>query len=155
MTLLPLVLAEPVLGMPDNVLAWTTTRANGSFGMGSEESVGAVMDRWTGLQNGLAALRIDRLATAHQVHGAVVERHEAGWRGWLRVHGVDGHVTTTPGTALAVTINEWTHPYSREQAAYPLPWVRASKFWPSVGRIDNPYGDRNLICICPPMEAYA
>ncbi|HEX8029524.1 MAG TPA: aminomethyl-transferring glycine dehydrogenase [Vicinamibacterales bacterium] len=67
----------------------------------------------------------------------------------------DNVLKNAPHTAAVVTDNEWTHPYSREQAAYPLPWVRANKFWPSVGRIDNPYGDRNLICICPPMEAYA
>jgi glycine dehydrogenase len=67
----------------------------------------------------------------------------------------DNVLKNAPHTATAVTINEWSHPYSREQAAYPLPWVRANKFWPSVGRIDNPYGDRNLICICPPMEVYA
>jgi glycine dehydrogenase len=67
----------------------------------------------------------------------------------------DNVLKNAPHTAAAVTINDWSHPYSREQAAYPLPWVRANKFWPSVGRIDNPYGDRNLICICPPMEAYA
>ena len=64
----------------------------------------------------------------------------------------DNVLKNAPHTAAAVTINDWSHPYSREQAAYPLPWVRANKFWPSVGRIDNPYGDRNLICICPPME---
>ncbi len=67
----------------------------------------------------------------------------------------DNVLKNAPHTASAVSINDWSHPYSREQAAYPLPWVRAAKFWPSVGRIDNPYGDRNLICICPPMEAYA
>jgi glycine dehydrogenase len=67
----------------------------------------------------------------------------------------DNALKNAPHTAAAVSINDWSHPYSREQAAYPLPWVRANKFWPSVGRIDNPYGDRNLICICPPMEAYA
>ena len=67
----------------------------------------------------------------------------------------DNVLKNAPHTAAAVTINDWSHPYSREQAAYPLPWVRQNKFWPSVGRIDNPYGDRNLICICPPMEAYA
>jgi glycine dehydrogenase len=67
----------------------------------------------------------------------------------------DNVLKNAPHTAAAVSINDWSHPYSREQAAYPLPWVRAGKFWPSVGRIDNPYGDRNLICICPPMEAYA
>ncbi len=67
----------------------------------------------------------------------------------------DNVLKNAPHTAAAVTASDWPHPYSREQAAYPLPWVRASKFWPSVGRIDNPYGDRNLVCICPPMEAYA
>jgi glycine dehydrogenase len=67
----------------------------------------------------------------------------------------DNVLKNAPHTAAAVSGNDWSHPYSREQAAYPLPWVRANKFWPSVGRIDNPYGDRNLICICPPMEAYA
>jgi glycine dehydrogenase len=67
----------------------------------------------------------------------------------------DNVLKNAPHTAAAVSINDWSHPYSREQAAYPLPWVRANKFWPSVGRIDNPYGDRNLICICPPIEAYA
>ena len=94
--------------MPDGVLAWTTTRADGSFGMGSPEPVGDVMDRWAHLQDGLADLGIERLATAHQVHGAVVERHGSGWRGWLRLRGVDGHVTSTPGTALAVTIADCT-----------------------------------------------
>ncbi len=108
MTLRPLGSAEPVAGMPDGVLAWTTTRADGSFGMGSEEPVGEVMDRWARLQDGLAALRIERLATAHQIHGAVVEPHDGSWRGWLRLRGVDGHVTTTPGTALAVTIADCT-----------------------------------------------
>jgi len=49
---------------------------------------------------------------------------------------------------------EWKKPYSREKAAYPAPWVQANKFWPSVGRVDNVYGDRNLICSCPPMEEY-
>ncbi len=60
-----------------------------------------------------------------------------------------------PHTAAAVSSDEWSQPYSREQAAYPLPYVRARKFWPSVGRIDNPYGDRNLMCACPPVEAFA
>ncbi len=108
MSLMLLGSAEPVSGMPAGVLAWTTTRADGSFGMGSEEPVGEVMERWARLQDGLEALRIARLATAHQVHGAIVERHGGGWRGWLRLRGVDGHVTTTPGTALAVTIADCT-----------------------------------------------
>ncbi|HET9706208.1 MAG TPA: aminomethyl-transferring glycine dehydrogenase [Vicinamibacterales bacterium] len=67
----------------------------------------------------------------------------------------DNVLKNAPHTAAAVASSDWPHAYSREQAAYPLPWVRANKFWPSVGRIDNPYGDRNLVCVCPPMEAYA
>lgn len=60
-----------------------------------------------------------------------------------------------PHTAEKVIADHWDLPYSREKAAFPLPWVRARKFWPSVGRIDNAYGDRNLVCACPPLEAYA
>jgi glycine dehydrogenase len=56
-----------------------------------------------------------------------------------------------PHTAEAVSATEWHHPYTREQAAFPLPFVRASKFWPPIGRIDNTYGDRNLFCSCPPV----
>ena len=67
----------------------------------------------------------------------------------------DNVLKNAPHTAGAVTAADWTHPYSREQAAFPLPFVRANKHWPSVGRIDNPYGDRNLICSCPPIEEYA
>jgi glycine dehydrogenase len=59
-----------------------------------------------------------------------------------------------PHTAQAVTATEWSHPYSREQAAFPAPWVREFKFWPSVARIDDAYGDRNLMCSCPPMDSY-
>ncbi|MGV0951549.1 MAG: aminomethyl-transferring glycine dehydrogenase [Azonexus sp.] len=60
-----------------------------------------------------------------------------------------------PHTQADVIDGDWQHPYSREQAVFPLPWVAANKFWPSVNRIDDVYGDRNLNCACPPMEAYA
>ena len=66
----------------------------------------------------------------------------------------DNVLKNAPHTAEEVAADAWTHPYSRERAAYPLPYLRGHKFWPSVARIDNPYGDRNLICACPPMEAY-
>jgi glycine dehydrogenase len=59
-----------------------------------------------------------------------------------------------PHTA-AVIAGEWDRPYSRELAAFPLPWVQERKFWPYVSRIDNVYGDRNLVCACLPVEAYA
>ncbi len=66
----------------------------------------------------------------------------------------DNVLKHAPHTALAVTADRWDHPYSRQQAAFPLPFVRTRKFWPAVGRIDNPYGDRHLICSCPPMSSY-
>ncbi len=59
-----------------------------------------------------------------------------------------------PHTASAVTAEQWGRPYSRETGAFPAPWVRAGKFWPSVARIDNTFGDRNLVCVCPPTEEY-
>jgi len=59
-----------------------------------------------------------------------------------------------PHTQADIVDSDWQHPYSREQAVFPLPWVKANKFWPSVNRIDDVYGDRNLNCACPPMEAY-
>jgi glycine dehydrogenase len=67
----------------------------------------------------------------------------------------DNVLKNAPHTAGAVTSEDWAHPYTREQAAFPLPFVRANKHWPSVGRIDNPYGDRNLMCSCPPIAEYA
>jgi glycine dehydrogenase len=57
-----------------------------------------------------------------------------------------------PHTVAALIDEDWARPYTREQAAYPCPWVRERKFWPAVGRIDNAYGDRNLFCSCPPIE---
>ena len=57
-----------------------------------------------------------------------------------------------PHTAAAGSADEWNRAYSRERAAYPLDWVRANKFWPAVGRIDNAYGDRHLICTRPALE---
>ena len=66
----------------------------------------------------------------------------------------DNALKHAPHTAAAVSATDWPHRYSREQAAFPLPFVRTRKFWPSVGRIDNPYGDRNLMCACPPVSAY-
>ncbi len=66
----------------------------------------------------------------------------------------DNPLKNAPHTANAVMADAWEHPYSREQAAFGLPWVRIAKIWPAVGRIDNAFGDRHLICSCPPMDAY-
>ncbi len=66
----------------------------------------------------------------------------------------DNPLKNAPHTAHVATADEWKHPYTREQACWPLGYLRKHKFWPSVGRIDNPYGDRNLVCTCPPMSEY-
>ncbi len=66
---------------------------------------------------------------------------------------VDNPLKCAPHTAQEIA-GEWAHAYSREQAVYPLGWVREAKFWPSVKRIDNAAGDRQLVCTCPPMESY-
>ena len=69
-----------------------------------------------------------------------------------RVKAAESALRRAPHTAAAVTATDWARPYSREQAAFPLPGVRESKFWPAVARIDNAWGDRNLFCTCPSVE---
>jgi glycine dehydrogenase len=71
-----------------------------------------------------------------------------------RADAVDNVLKNAPHPAEDVTADAWSHPYSREQAAYPVAGLRTRKFWPPVSRIDNPYGDRNLVCSCPPLDAY-
>ncbi len=66
----------------------------------------------------------------------------------------DNLLKNAPHTAEVLLTGEWQHPYSREEAAYPASWLREHKFWPSVSRIDNAFGDRNLVCSCAGMEAY-
>lgn len=66
----------------------------------------------------------------------------------------DNPLKNAPHTAEQVTANEWCHAYSREQAAFPVNALRQQKYWPPVGRVDNAYGDRNLVCNCPPLEAF-
>ena len=65
----------------------------------------------------------------------------------------DNPLANAPHT-LDALVGEWTHPYSREQAVFPVPGLRAAKYWPPVARVDNVHGDRNLICSCPPLSAY-
>ncbi len=67
----------------------------------------------------------------------------------------DNPLTNAPHTAEEVMADDWERPYSREQAAFPAPWIKENKFWPFVGRVDNVYGDRNLFCACIPIEEYA
>ncbi|KIG16915.1 Glycine dehydrogenase [Enhygromyxa salina] len=66
----------------------------------------------------------------------------------------DNPLKRAPHTAAVVCADTWDRSYTRQQAAFPLPWVAASKFWPAVGRIDNAFGDRHLVCTCPPLDSY-
>jgi glycine dehydrogenase len=93
---------------------------------------------------------IDRLCDALIQIREEVRQIEEG-----RMDRADNALKNAPHTVYVLTKDEWKHPYTREQAAFPLPWVRDHKFWPAVGRVDNPYGDRNLVCVCPPMSEYA
>ena len=92
---------------------------------------------------------LDRLCDALVAIRAEIRRIEEGE--WSRE---DNPLKHAPHTAAVVTANEWLHAYSREEAAYPAPWIRGRKFWPAVGRVDNGYGDKNLMCTCPPIEAW-
>lgn len=68
---------------------------------------------------------------------------------------LDNVLKNAPHTQEHVISSEWKHPYSREKAAYPLEYIKKrGKFWPSVGRVDNVYGDLNLVCTCPPINDY-
>ncbi|MEM7049646.1 MAG: aminomethyl-transferring glycine dehydrogenase [Acidobacteriota bacterium] len=92
---------------------------------------------------------LDRLCDALiAIRGEIREIEEG------RADRQDNPLKNAPHTANAVVTSDWSHPYSREQAVFPAPWVRDHKFWPAVARIDNAWGDKNLMCSCPPMEAY-
>ncbi len=93
---------------------------------------------------------LDRFCAAMIAIRAEIEQVITG-----QVDKKDNILKHAPHTAKKVCANEWTRPYPREQAAYPLPWVRDNKFWPAVARVDNVYGDKNLICTCPPVASYA
>jgi len=66
----------------------------------------------------------------------------------------DNVLKNAPHTAAAVISDDWKHAYAREKAAFPLAWVVENKFWPTVGRVDNGYGDRNLVCTCAPIDSH-
>ncbi len=93
---------------------------------------------------------LDRFCDAMiSIHGEI----SAIIRGEL--DATDNPLKNAPHPAETICANDWPHAYSREQAAYPLPYLRQHKFWPSIGRIDNVHGDRNLVCTCDSVEAYA
>ena len=66
----------------------------------------------------------------------------------------DNVLKNAPHTSAVITANEWSHSYTRQKAAFPLSWVKNNKFWPSVARVNDTYGDRTLVCACPPIESY-
>jgi glycine dehydrogenase len=66
----------------------------------------------------------------------------------------DNPLHNAPHTQRGALSDDWSHPYSRERAVFPAPWTRDWKFWPSVARIESAFGDRNLVCACPPVEEY-
>jgi glycine dehydrogenase len=66
----------------------------------------------------------------------------------------DNVLKNAPHTQNMIVVDEWEHPYPRTKAAFPLAWIRENKFWPYVTRVDDAYGDRNLVCSCAPIEAY-
>jgi glycine dehydrogenase len=95
-------------------------------------------------------VELDRFCDAMiAIHGELcaIERGE--------LSPTDNPLKFAPHTATAVTSDSWKHPYSRELAAYPAPWLKEHKFWPAVARIDNVYGDRNIFCSCPSVEDFA
>ena len=92
---------------------------------------------------------LDRFCEALMIIRREIEAIEEG-----RLPKTDNPLKNAPHTIESISCSTWQHPYTQEQAAYPVPWLREYKFWPSVARIDNAYGDRNLVCTCPPIESF-
>ncbi len=92
---------------------------------------------------------LDRFCDAMIAIRAEIAAIESG-----EANKLDNVLKNAPHTAVTLLADQWEHPYSRLEAAYPNDWIKERKFWPSVGRIDNAYGDRNFICSCLPIEAY-
>jgi glycine dehydrogenase len=93
---------------------------------------------------------IDRFCDAMIAIRAEIAAIESG-----RADRQDNLLKNAPHTAEALLQDEWTHPYTRTSAAYPAIWSKEHKFWPSVGRIDNAFGDRHFVCSCLPISDYA
>jgi glycine dehydrogenase len=92
---------------------------------------------------------LDRFVDAMIAIKAEVDEIAAGERSLE-----DSPLRNAPHTAADVVDDSWVHEYTREQAAFPVPGLRVDKYWPPVGRIDGAYGDRNVVCACPPMDVY-
>ena len=94
---------------------------------------------------------LDRFISALKSIKAEALKAKAGEDNWTLENNP---LVNAPHTAAMVIDGEWTYPYSRETAAFPLPYIRNNKFWPSVARVDDAYGDKNLMCSCPSIENY-
>lgn len=94
---------------------------------------------------------LDRFISALKSIKAEAMKVKSGSEGWTLE---DNPLVNAPHTAAVISADEWSHPYSRTTAAFPLDYIRAHKFWPSVGRVDDVYGDKNLMCSCPSIENY-
>ncbi len=92
---------------------------------------------------------IDRFCDALIAIRGEIARVESG-----ELNRTENPLKNAPHTMTRVMAEEWDKGYSREEAAFPAPWVKERKFWPTVSRVESAYGDRNLVCTCPPMEAY-
>ena len=82
------------------------------------------------------------------IHGEIRKVETGEWS------KTDNPLKNAPHTQYVICADEWNHAYSRTEAAFPIGYLLNQKFWPSIGRINNTYGDRNLVCTCEPMEAY-
>jgi len=92
---------------------------------------------------------LDRLCRTFKAIRSEIEAVETG-----ALDTDESMLKQAPHTAEMLATDDWSLPYSRETAAYPTDWVRENKFWPSVRRVDDAYGDRHLFCSCPPTDAY-
>ena len=92
---------------------------------------------------------LDRFCDALMGIHAEIQEIESG-----KMDSKNNLLKNAPHTAEMLAVEKWDHPYTREQACFPAKWLHDHKFWPAVGRIDNVYGDRNLVCSCQGMEAY-
>jgi glycine dehydrogenase len=92
---------------------------------------------------------LDRFVEAMlAIHGEAARVESGEWT------ADDNPLRNAPHSAEQVASDDWDHPYPRETAAFPVASLRSDKYWPPVGRVDGPAGDRNLVCACPPLEAY-
>ena len=93
---------------------------------------------------------LDRFADAMiAIHGEIMDVQEG------RIDANNNPLKHAPHTAQVLMADNWDRPYSRQQAAYPAAWLKDFKYWPTVSRIDNVFGDRNLVCTCPDMADFA